>query len=288
MPPSKTEWPSLTWLFFHLCCASSWTTPNSDHPGDYWSNSRGNLADRRISAKSIADHLVISRERVGSINHEDLDMRKLSTKWVPKCLNAYQKLQQCQTSEQLLEFFRRDPNDFLSRLMTMDKTWLYHCDPETKQQSIEWRHSGSPRPKEFRIKKIRCKISHLDFLASRRHNPHWLSSKGPNYQRGVLIISAGAIEGRSEGKMPREVCQGGLVLAQQCPSSLGTCNPQETGLPVLPMSWSPTPFSRSGPVRLPPVPWIGKTIEGSPFFIWCGGHCCHRDLVGQTTFWIFF
>ena len=25
--------------------------------------------------------------------------------------------------------------------MTMDKTWLYHYDPETKQQSMEWQHS---------------------------------------------------------------------------------------------------------------------------------------------------
>jgi len=24
----------------------------------------------------------------------------------------------------------------------MDQTWLYHYDPETKQQSMEWRHSG--------------------------------------------------------------------------------------------------------------------------------------------------
>jgi hypothetical protein len=23
------------------------------------------------------------------------------------------------------------------------KTWLYHYDPETKQQSMEWQHSGS-------------------------------------------------------------------------------------------------------------------------------------------------
>jgi len=46
------------------------------------------LEDRRISAKSIAEQLDISRERVGSIIHEDLDMRKLSAKWVPKCLNA--------------------------------------------------------------------------------------------------------------------------------------------------------------------------------------------------------
>jgi len=72
------------------------------------------LEDRRISAKSIAEQLGISRERVGSIIHEDLDMRKLSAKWVPKCLNADQKRQRCQSSEQLLEFFRHDPNDFLS------------------------------------------------------------------------------------------------------------------------------------------------------------------------------
>jgi len=114
------------------------------------------LEDRRISAKSIAEDLGISRERVGSIIHEDLDMRKkISSKWVPKCLNAYHKLQRCQSSEQHLEFFRRDPNDFLSRLVTMDETWLYHYDPQTNQQSIEWRHSGSPRPKKFPSAKIR-------------------------------------------------------------------------------------------------------------------------------------
>ena len=72
------------------------------------------LEDRLISAKSVAEQLGISREQVGSIIHEDLDMQKLSAKWVPKCLNAYQKRQQCQSSEQLLEFFRRIPNDFLS------------------------------------------------------------------------------------------------------------------------------------------------------------------------------
>ena len=72
------------------------------------------LEDRRISAKSIAEQLGISREWVGSIILEDLDMRKLSAKWVLKCLNADQKRQRCQPSEQLLEFFRHDPNDILS------------------------------------------------------------------------------------------------------------------------------------------------------------------------------
>ena len=56
------------------------------------------------------------------------------------------KSQLCQSSEQLLEFFRRDPNDFLSRLVSMDDTWLYQYDPDTNQQWMDWRHSGSPRP----------------------------------------------------------------------------------------------------------------------------------------------
>jgi len=63
------------------------------------------LEDRRISAKSIAEQLGISREGVGSIIHEDLDMRKLSAKWVPKCLNADQKRQRRHSAEQIWNFF---------------------------------------------------------------------------------------------------------------------------------------------------------------------------------------
>jgi len=63
-----------------------------------------------------------------------------------------------------------------------------------------------------------------------------LFSKGPNYQRGILLISAGATEGHLEGKTPREIHQGVLVLARKCPGSPGTCGPEETGLPGLPVS----------------------------------------------------
>ena len=62
------------------------------------------LEDRRISAKSLAEQLGISRERVRSIIHEDLDTWKLSAKWVPKFLKVDQKRQQCQSSEQILDF----------------------------------------------------------------------------------------------------------------------------------------------------------------------------------------
>jgi len=51
-----------------------------------------------------------------------------------------------------------------TRLVTMDETWLYHYDPETKQQSLEWRHSGSPRPKKFRVHKSAGKVLATIFL----------------------------------------------------------------------------------------------------------------------------
>jgi len=51
------------------------------------------LEDRRISAKSIVEQLGIACDRVLSITHEDLDMRKLSAKWAPKYLNGDLKRQ---------------------------------------------------------------------------------------------------------------------------------------------------------------------------------------------------
>ena len=81
------------------------------------------LEDRRISAKSIAEELDISSERVGSIIPEDLDMRKLSAMCVPKCLYADRIGHRCQSSDKSLKFFRRDPNDFHSSLVSVDETW---------------------------------------------------------------------------------------------------------------------------------------------------------------------
>ena len=127
----------------------------------------------------------------------------------------------------------------------------------------------------------------LDFLRSRRRPPHWLPSKGQHYQRGVLRISADVTEGHFVGKSPREVHQCGLVLARQCPGSPGTCNPEETVLSGLPISWSTTLFSQSGPVAILPVPWCHKRKWNVAIFHPTRRSLCRGDLVGRTNFWIF-
>jgi len=40
----------------------------------------------------------------------------------------------------------------------MDETWLHPYDPKTKQQFMECRHRGSPRPKKFRVQKSAGKV----------------------------------------------------------------------------------------------------------------------------------
>jgi len=72
----------------------------------------------------------------------------------------------------------------------MDETWLYYYDPDTKQHSMEWRHSGFARPKNS-DEKIPLENSRLSFFGINTAFSSltiFQSSKGPNYQRGVSSL----------------------------------------------------------------------------------------------------
>ena len=114
-----------------------------------------------------------------------------------------------------------------------------------------------PAPKYSKFKNPLEMFSPRFFFWS-RHPPNCLSSTGPNYQRGVLLVPVGAIDGYFERKTPREIHKVCLDLPRQCPGSPDTCIPEEIGLPRLPMSLSPTPFSGSGTVEHPTVSWTEK------------------------------
>jgi hypothetical protein len=49
-------------------------------------------------------------------------MRKLSAKWVPRCLNVDQKRDQVFATWAILDQFQQDPVGVLNRLITMDET----------------------------------------------------------------------------------------------------------------------------------------------------------------------
>jgi len=81
------------------------------------------LEDGRISAQSRAEQLDISRERVGSIIPEDLGMRKLSAKWVPKCLTRIKNINGASRLSNLWNFFGAiQMISCRARLVTIDET----------------------------------------------------------------------------------------------------------------------------------------------------------------------
>jgi histone-lysine N-methyltransferase SETMAR len=65
------------------------------------------LDDRRMKVCEIAETIGISKERVGYILHEALDMKKLCTRWVLHLLKADQKCTRLNISEQCLERFNK-------------------------------------------------------------------------------------------------------------------------------------------------------------------------------------
>jgi len=90
------------------------------------------------------------------------------------------------------------------------QTWLYHYDPETKQQWMEWRHSGSPRPpQKIPSAKIRWKSSRLDFLGSRRHPPIDYPPKGQTineeYYSSLLVQLKDILKEKRRGKVTKGV-----------------------------------------------------------------------------------
>ena len=106
------------------------------------------MHDRRVTERYIASSVGISQERVHSILIEDLGMRKLSARWVPKLLTVDQKHTRLIMSRANLNLYETDPDNFLARFVTMDETWVHHFTPESKQQSKQWKHPGSPPPKK--------------------------------------------------------------------------------------------------------------------------------------------
>jgi len=101
--------------------------------------------DRRRTIHDIAEEVGIGYGTCQWVLTEELGMHRVATKLVPRILTADQKqrVNVCAELSQLVS----DDEIFLSRVITGDESWVYGYDPETKQQSSQWKSPTSPRPK---------------------------------------------------------------------------------------------------------------------------------------------
>ena len=92
-------------------------------------------------------------------------MQKICTKFVPMVLREDQKERRCHDSREMVELINSDPA-VLDAMETCDESWIYCYHPETKRQSSQWKHAGSPRPKKARQNKSTHQLLMIPFFDS--------------------------------------------------------------------------------------------------------------------------
>jgi hypothetical protein len=74
-------------------------------------------------------------------------MRRISVRFVPRLLSDDQKAHRVSVCRELKQQVIDDPN-FISNIITGNKTCVDGYDPESKQQTSQWKSPNSPRPKK--------------------------------------------------------------------------------------------------------------------------------------------
>ena len=102
------------------------------------------LGNRRVTIDEVANHFEISHGSAYDIIHNRLGFRKVCARWVPKELTEEQKNNRVAICQCLLDRYANKGEAFLTRIVTGDETRVHHFAPESKRQSMEWKHPGSP------------------------------------------------------------------------------------------------------------------------------------------------
>ena len=116
------------------------------------------MCDLRLKVivdSELENDLGIPKTTVWEILNKILGMTHVCAKFIPKLLTTEQKDLRSEIAQKNLETVSDDGN-VLKKVITDDESWVYDYDPETKQQSAQWK-----RPEESRPKKARQSRSHV-------------------------------------------------------------------------------------------------------------------------------
>jgi hypothetical protein len=147
------------------------------------------LEDRLLTVREIADEVGISTGSAHSILTEDLHVCRVVGKFVPKLLSQEQRQLCLEVARDMLECADGYP-EFLKTVITGDETWVYAYDPETKVQSLQWKHSSSPRPKKAQWVQSKVKVLLTVLFGYRGIVHHSCAPEGQTINKEFYCTSA--------------------------------------------------------------------------------------------------
>jgi len=121
--------------------------------------------NRRLTVWEIVGDCEISVGSCDAILTNDLHMKPVCAKFVPRLLTGDQREHRQTIAGDLLERSYEDVQ-FLKNIMIGDESWVYGYDPETKQQSSQWKGPSAPQPKKGHQVRSKTKVMLLAFFDS--------------------------------------------------------------------------------------------------------------------------
>jgi [histone H3]-lysine36 N-dimethyltransferase SETMAR len=175
------------------------------------------MRDRQISVRRVAYELGISTTTVYEIMSNQLGMKKVSTRWVPKLLTPIQRANRVDCCQELLQESEVDPGNFFDRIITGDETWVYYYDPLTQQEAKVWKKPGEETPTRLRQSRSAEKIMMVIFwdkdgILLTEYLPRGTTINGPYYASIIERLRSVILEKR-RGKVSRGV----LLLHDNAP-----------------------------------------------------------------------
>jgi len=146
-------------------------------------------SDCQLTLRMISSELNLNQFTVHQILTQDLDMRNVCAKMVPKNLTTEQKANRRDVCLDLLDHLEREP-EFFSRVITGDESWIFEYDLDTKHQSREWHIANSPHPKKASMSKSKIKSMLICFFDSQGIVHKECVPPGQTVQSNFLSVSS--------------------------------------------------------------------------------------------------
>jgi hypothetical protein len=90
-----------------------------------------------LTIDEVAICLQIRHGSAYEITHNKFGFHKVFARRAPKQLTMLHKQMHLGICQQL-DRYGNEHNAFLNGIITGDETWIHHCKPESKQQSMDW------------------------------------------------------------------------------------------------------------------------------------------------------
>jgi hypothetical protein len=114
------------------------------------------------------------------------------TFFFPHSLTPEQREDRVTSCQDIIAMADADELFFFDKIITVDETWCFACDPETKRQSSEWVGETSPRPKKLKFQRSRVMTMLIIFFRHSRRSAQRIHTGRKNNKCLILYRSNGS------------------------------------------------------------------------------------------------